>query len=201
MQGGISRPFTTEFFVKTTTLHSKQPIGHRGSAGGGILAYSDSKPYNAENVVATLEAEIKRKKVVVLGTGWAGYSFLKNLKNPSYDVHVISPRNYYQVSTLESLKSKDVSISYWEAECLGIDPINKKVNCRSTHDVALSDKAYFSVDYDYLVIAIGARSNTFNTPGVEENAHFLKEVEDAQKICQSIIDCFVKVALPTLSED
>ncbi|KMT04491.1 hypothetical protein BVRB_8g181570 [Beta vulgaris subsp. vulgaris] len=191
-----------------------------GSAGGGLLAYSDSKPYNAENVVATPEAEIKRKKVVVLGTGWAGYSFLKDLKNPSYDVHVISPRNYFAftpllpsvtVGTVEArsicepirkmIKKKDVSVSYWEAECLSIDPVNKKVNCRSTQDAAVNDKADFSVDYDYLVIAIGARSNTFNTPGVEENAHFLKEVEDAQKIRQSIIDCFEKAALPTLSED
>lgn len=32
----------------------------------------------------------------------------------------------------------------------------------------------FSLDYDYLVIAIGAQVNTFNTPGVLENCHFLK---------------------------
>ncbi|KAK4789804.1 hypothetical protein SAY86_017108 [Trapa natans] len=32
----------------------------------------------------------------------------------------------------------------------------------------------FSLDYDYLVIAVGAQVNTFNTPGVKENCHFLK---------------------------
>lgn len=32
----------------------------------------------------------------------------------------------------------------------------------------------FAVDYDYLVIALGAKPNTFNTPGVVENCHFLK---------------------------
>ncbi|KNA09990.1 hypothetical protein SOVF_147510 [Spinacia oleracea] len=191
-----------------------------GSAGGGLLAYSDSKPQHVENAVISPEGENKKKKVVVLGTGWAGTSFLKNLKNPSYDVHVISPRNYFAftpllpsvtVGTVEArsicepirkmVKKKDVSVSYWEAECLGIDPVNKKVNCRSTQNADLNGKADFSVDYDYLVIAMGARSNTFNTPGVEENAHFLKEVEDAQKIRQSIIDCFEKAALPTLSDE
>ncbi|MFS7992843.1 putative NADH:ubiquinone reductase (non-electrogenic) [Helianthus anomalus] len=48
---------------------------------------------------------------------------------------------------------------------------------------------------------MGARVNTFNTPGVEENRHYLKEVEDAQKIRRTVIDCFEKVSLPTLSDD
>jgi NADH:ubiquinone reductase (non-electrogenic) len=30
------------------------------------------------------------------------------------------------------------------------------------------------MDYDVLIVAMGAKSNTFNTPGVEEHAHFLK---------------------------
>lgn len=30
------------------------------------------------------------------------------------------------------------------------------------------------MDYDYLIVSIGARPNTFNTPGVTENCHFLK---------------------------
>lgn len=43
---------------------------------------------------------IKKKKVVVLGTGWAGTSFLKNLKDPGYDVQVVSPRNYFAFTPL-----------------------------------------------------------------------------------------------------
>lgn len=193
---------------------------YSGGAGGGLLAYSDSKPYDAANFTAPPESEIKKKKVVVLGTGWAGTSFLKNLKNSSYDVQVISPRNYFAFTPLlpsvtcgtvearsvvepirKIVKKKNVDVRYCEAECLSIDPVNKKVNCRSTQNADLNGKAEYSVDYDYLVIAIGARSNTFNIPGVEENAHFLKEVEDAQKIRRGIIDCFEKAALPTLSDE
>lgn len=37
---------------------------------------------------------------MVLGTGWAGTSFLKNLKNPDYDVQVVSPRNYFAFTPL-----------------------------------------------------------------------------------------------------
>jgi NADH:ubiquinone reductase (non-electrogenic) len=32
----------------------------------------------------------------------------------------------------------------------------------------------FSLDYDFLVVSVGAQVNTFNTPGVKENCHFLK---------------------------
>ena len=67
-----------------------------------------------------------------------------------------------------------MDIHYWEAECFKIDTVNKKVYCRSNQETNLSGKEEFSVDYDYLVIAMGARANTFNTPGVEENCHFLK---------------------------
>lgn len=115
-----------------------------------------------------------------------------------------------------------MNVNYWEAECYRIDAKNKKVYCRSSQN----DKEEFVVDYDYLVVAMGARVNTFNTPGVEENCHYLKvinsfcfvlslmkviltislnpifqEVEDAQKIRRTVIDCFEKASLPNLSDD
>lgn len=57
------------------------------------------------------------------------------------------------------------------------------------------------MDYDILVIAVGAKPNTFNTPGVEEHAFFLKEAEDALNIRHSVIDCFERASLPNLTEE
>lgn len=71
-------------------------------------------------------------------------------------------------------QQKNVDIRFCEAECYKIDAENKKIYCRSIQDENLNGIEEFVVDYDYLVIAIGARVNTFNTPGVEENCHFLK---------------------------
>jgi len=42
----------------------------------------------------------RKKKVVVLGTGWASISFLKDLDVSSYDVQVVSPRNYFAFTPL-----------------------------------------------------------------------------------------------------
>lgn len=47
----------------------------------------------------------------------------------------------------------------------------------------------FHLDYDKLVVAVGCYSQTFNTPGVRENALFLKDVSDAIKIRKRILDC------------
>lgn len=47
----------------------------------------------------------------------------------------------------------------------------------------------FNLDYDKLVVAVGCYSQTFNTPGVRENALFLKDVSDAIKIRKKILDC------------
>lgn len=64
------------------------------------MAYSEANIQSAAKIDALPEAGNEKKRVVVLGTGWAGISFLKNLKNPSYDVQVISPRNYFAFTPL-----------------------------------------------------------------------------------------------------
>ncbi|XP_050289035.1 external alternative NAD(P)H-ubiquinone oxidoreductase B2, mitochondrial-like [Quercus robur] len=185
-------------------------------SGGGLVAYAEANSSNGAPAIASSESENVKKKVVVLGTGWAGTSFLKNLNNPTYDVQVISPRNYFAFTPLlpsvtcgtveprsivepirNIVRKKHSDVQYCEAECYKIDAENKKIYCRSTQN----GKEEFVVDFDYLIISVGARVNTFNTPGVEEHCHFLKEVEDAQRIRRTVIDCFERASLPNVSEE
>lgn len=185
-------------------------------SGGGLVAYAEANSTNGAPAIASSESENVKKKVVVLGTGWAGTSFLKNLNNPTYDVQVISPRNYFAFTPLlpsvtcgtveprsivepirNIVRKKHSDVQYCEAECFKIDAENKKIYCRSTQN----GKDEFVVDFDYLIISVGARVNTFNTPGVEEHCHFLKEVEDAQRIRRTVIDCFERASLPNVSEE
>lgn len=60
------------------------------------MAYSDSNAEANKNE----DQQLKKKKVVVLGTGWAGISFLKDLDITSYDVQVVSPQNYFAFTPL-----------------------------------------------------------------------------------------------------
>lgn len=183
------------------------------------MAYSESQS-DGFAIPNINQSECKKKRVVVLGTGWAATSFLKDLDVSSYDVQVVSPRNYFAFTpllpsvtcgTVEArsivepvrniIKKRNGEIQFWEAECLKIDAANKKVFCRSNFEYSFVGNLEFSLEYDYLVVAVGAQVNTFNTPGVLESCHFLKELEDAQKIRRSVIDCFERAVLPGLSEE
>ncbi|XP_060202302.1 external alternative NAD(P)H-ubiquinone oxidoreductase B1, mitochondrial-like [Lycium barbarum] len=188
---------------------------------GGLLVYAESNVESGKQVVEKNQSEPeKKKRIVVLGTGWAGTSFLKDLDISSYDVKVVSPRNYFAFTPLlpsitcgtveprsivepvrNIIKKRSGKIHFWEAECLKIDLENNKVFCRSGINDNLAGHNDFSLQYDYLVIAVGAQANTFNTPGVIEHCHILKEVEDAQRIRRTIIDCFEKAVIPGISEE
>jgi NADH:ubiquinone reductase (non-electrogenic) len=72
------------------------------------------------------------------------------------------------------LLQRNGAFRFWEAECFKIDPTNKKIHCRSDVGTNIDRNGEFAVDYDYLIVSVGARPNTFNTPGVTENCHFLK---------------------------
>ncbi|KAJ0053738.1 hypothetical protein Pint_02165 [Pistacia integerrima] len=196
-------------------------------SSGGLLAYSESQPDVSTHSVEGDQSESKKKKVVVLGTGWAGTSFLKDLDVSSYDVQVVSPRNYFAFTPLlpsvtcgtvearsiaepirKIIKKRNAEIQFWEAECTKIDPSKKMVSCKSNLYKNLVGNSEFSLEYDYLVISVGAQVNTFGTPGVMENCHFLKvlkfrmqELEDALKIRRTVSDCFEKAVLPGLSEE
>uniref|UniRef100_A0A0E0LEU3 NADH:ubiquinone reductase (non-electrogenic) n=1 Tax=Oryza punctata TaxID=4537 RepID=A0A0E0LEU3_ORYPU len=188
------------------------------ASGGGLVAYADSAGENASSEPS--QEAPRKKKVVVLGTGWAGTSFLKDLDCSKYEVKVISPRNYFAFTPLlpsvtcgtvearsivepirKMLEKKRKDVTFYEAECFKIDASKKAVHCRSAVGTNFDGNGDFMVDYDYLVVALGATVNTFNTPGVMENCYFLKEVEDAQKIRRNVIDCFEKASLPNISEE
>lgn len=186
-----------------------------------MLVFADAGQHNPILTKPEVNAEPKngRKKILVLGTGWAAISFLKSLDSTLYEVQVVSPRNYFvftpllpsvTVGTVEArsitesirkIMRKKMNIDFCQANCIHIDPFNKKVLCRPVVSSPEAAKADFELDYDYLIIAVGAQSNTFNTPGVEKYCHFLKEIEDAEKIRESIVDCFELAALPILTED
>ncbi|KAG6732206.1 hypothetical protein I3843_01G158300 [Carya illinoinensis] len=162
-------------------------------SGGGLVAYAEANPTTGAFAVASSQSGYK-KKVVVLGTGWAGTSFLKNLKNPSYEVQAVSSPNYFAFNPL----LPSVTCGTMEARSI-VELIRNivrkqknvdKIYCQSAQNKNLNGKEEFVMDYDYLVIATGAR-----------NCHFLNEVKDAQNIKRAVVDCFEKASQPTVSDE
>lgn len=87
------------------------------------------------------------------------------------------------------IPQKDGEIKFWEAECFKIDPDTKKLHCRTNIGTNLEGNGEFIVNYDYLVIAVGARASTFNTPGVVEHCHFLKVIFHHHLFHIEDVDC------------
>lgn len=159
--------------------------------------------------LATDEQDKRLPKVVVLGTGWAAFRMVKSIDSTRHRVVVISPRNHFLFtpllpatasgtlefrSIIEPIRSSKIMrrTKYYQALATRICPESKTITCHGT----LTDEE-FEVDYDKLVIAVGARNNTFNIEGVHENAHFLKELSDARAVRTKVIQCFEEASLPS----
>lgn len=158
----------------------------------------------------------KKRKVVILGSGWGAMSVLNHLNPGQFDITIVSPRNYFlftpilpsvTVGTVESrsivepirkiiLKShKGESVQFYEAECVDVNPESKQISCRDMSGIQ-GIVCDFKLDYDILVTAVGASNNTFNVPGVNEHCYFLKEMEDARKIRDALIDLIESASYP-----
>lgn len=117
-------------------------------------------------------------RVVVLGTGWAGFNLALNMKNnePASDtvpeIRIVSPSNHFvftpllpstAVGTLEFRciqepirKVLGKNGNFAQAKALTLDANEKSLVCQSTHD-----DQKFKIKYDKLVIAVGVKTNTF----------------------------------------
>ena len=73
---------------------------------------------------------------------------------------------------------------------------NNAIFLSSIRQAVIGSKSNFTLDYDVLIVAVGADNATFNIPGVKENCHFLKSVEDACKLRNTVMDCFETAAIP-----
>lgn len=141
-----------------------------------------------------------RKKIVILGAGFAGiyalksvYKHVKNWQN--FDIVIIDQRNYFIFTPLlhevacggidpgdivEPIRNIIKSpTEHYEAKVLGIDLNRKTVNT-----------SLGSVPYDYLVVALGAKTNYFGVEGAEKYTFGIKNIEEARRLKNHLIHIF-----------
>ncbi|KAG6891257.1 hypothetical protein C0995_008509 [Termitomyces sp. Mi166 len=173
-----------------------------------------------------------KQRLVVLGSGWGGYTLLQGVDKRQWDVTVLSPTSYFNFTPLlagcavgtlefrcavEPVRRYAPQVTTYQAWCDSIDFKNKTLHCMpatppirkgspstSRQDPRLEvlvENKPFILKYDKLVVAVGAYSQTFNIPGVKENALFLKDVKDARIIHSRILECLEQANQPTISDD
>lgn len=157
----------------------------------------------------------KKPRVVVIGTGWGGNKVARSLDKSAFDVRVISPANHFlftsflpstTVGTLEfraiqePIRTVKNLGEYYQAKARALNIEQQTVECED-----LFKGIRFEVKYDYLVIAAGCKTNTFNTPGVGERegkeVFFLKHLHHARQIRNRTLECFERATNPTLTDE
>jgi len=136
--------------------------------------------------------------VVIVGGGFAGLSAAKALRGKPVRVTLVDRRNHhlfqpllYQVATATLSPGDIASAIRWILRHAGnvrvilgnvdaIDPVARRVH--------LDDGA--TLDYDYVIVAPGARHAYFGHPEWEQHAPGLKTLEDALEIRRRILLAF-----------
>lgn len=161
------------------------------------------------------KAQKEKPKLVVLGGGWGSVALLKGLNPEDYHVTLISPQNYFlftpmlpsaTVGTLE-LKSLvepirrvlgRVNGHFIRAQAEDVDCSARLVEV-SQKDAKGNDVRFY-VPYDKLVVAVGSQTNPHGVKGLD-NCFFLKDITDARKIRNQVIQNLELACLPTTSDE
>ncbi|KAK3949983.1 hypothetical protein QBC32DRAFT_347792 [Pseudoneurospora amorphoporcata] len=156
----------------------------------------------------------EKPRLVILGGGWGSVALLKELNPDKYHVTVISPTNYFLFTPM----LPSATVGTLELKSL-VEPIRNIIHRVKGHfvraaaeDVDFSSRlvevsqvdphgneARFYVPYDKLVIAVGSSTNPHGVKGLE-NCHFLKDITDARKIRNKIMQNLELSTLPTTSD-
>jgi NADH dehydrogenase len=142
-----------------------------------------------------MHSTAKRPHVVIVGAGFGGLAAAQRLANKRVDVTIIDRRNHhlfqpllYQVATaalspadiaapIRSILSHARNVRVLLDEVIGVDAIMHKVQL-ATGSV---------VDYDWLILATGARHSYFGRDDWAANAPGLKSIEDATAIRRNVL--------------
>ncbi|KAM3563750.1 hypothetical protein MY1884_001114 [Beauveria asiatica] len=166
----------------------------------------------------------QRERVVILGSGWAGYGLAQTIKPSKASRVLISPRSHFvftpllastTVGTLEFRAAVEpvrrLGLEFHQAWASDIDFANKTIRLEAnTMSEAAGSKTSplrgpekgpeFDITYDKLVIAVGCYSQTFGTEGVAQYASFLRDVGDARDIRLKVLTAFEKADLPSTTD-
>jgi len=158
------------------------------------------------------EPRAARKRIVIIGGGFAGIAAAHALRHADADVLLIDRRNHhifqpllYQVATavlspaeiaapIRQLEAKQRNVTVLLAEVAGVDVASRTIEA-SAPGVGIR-----KIAFDYLVVATGMRPSYFGHDEFAQYAPGLKSLGDAETIRGKILSAF-ELAATTDDED
>ena len=143
---------------------------------------------------------LERKKVVVVGGGFAGIQLVRKLDSRYFDVLLIDKLNHHQFQPL----FYQVATSQIEPSSISF-PLRNIFNYKKQLQIRMAEvenvdqltntihSTIGSFSYDYLVLAVGCKTNFFGNQNIEKNALTLKSTYDAITIRNHILETFEKI--------
>lgn len=139
----------------------------------------------------------EKKRIVVLGGGFAGLNFIKTIDHNIYDVTLVDKHNYhtfpplfYQVAS-SGLDSTSISFpfrrEFRKACARGTRLIMSEVSQVDTIRKTVVTP-WATVPYDILVIALGTTNNFFGQPDLVKRVYTLKSAAQAIRCRNDILD-------------
>jgi len=138
-----------------------------------------------------------RKRIVIIGGGFAGLQLAKSLKKSDMQIVLIDRNNYHQFQPL-----------FYQVATAGLEPSAisfplRKIFQNQKHiHVRIASLEYIEADqkrivtdigsltYDYLVLAMGADTNYFGNANIEEHAIPMKSLSEAIYLRNLILSNF-----------
>ncbi|KAF0645925.1 hypothetical protein FPSE5266_01116 [Fusarium pseudograminearum] len=173
---------------------------------------------NFKRLASTAAPGAHKDRIVVLGSGWAGYALAKKISPSAASCVLISPRSHFvftpliastAVGTLEFRAAvepcrKLTHTEFHQAWASDIDFANKSITVEANNRDGVTARSgkdlkgpEFQIPYDKLVVAVGCYSQTFGVEGVKEHACFLRDATDARTVRLRVLQKFEQAALPS----
>ena len=141
-----------------------------------------------------------KKRIIVIGGGFAGLQFIKNLKPGMFDVVLIDRLNHHQFQPL----FYQVATSHIEPTSISF-PLRKIFQDRKDITVRMADvlaakpqnKSVMTTagafEYDFLVIATGGKTNYYGNSELGKHTLSLKSTYEAIRIRNVILEIFENI--------
>src|SRR5258705_9643528 len=145
-----------------------------------------------------MKNETKRPKVVIVGGGFGGLSAAKKLSGKPVDVTLVDRKNHhtfqpllYQVAT-SVLSAGEIAspLRHILRRAPNVEVILGEVTDFEADARRIVLKDGFELQYDYLIVAAGARHSYFGHDEWEHDAPGLKTIEDALEIRRRLLLAF-----------
>ncbi|PBO84281.1 MAG: hypothetical protein COA77_10290 [Thaumarchaeota archaeon] len=166
------------------------------------IEFSKIKTYEHHKENVHVNPTSKMKRVLILGGGYAGVGVLNKIQktfenNVNVNIELVSESNFFlhtpmlpemATGTIEPrhiatpIRRFCKRAQFHQSKVIDISLDKKQVTIQR-----MTDKSQRVLSYDYLVLAMGGKTNFFGNSNIEKNSFTIKSLDDAIKIRNHII--------------